>query len=275
MANFLHLLITRYNAGLYSRAEQFEMVGKEQSWMEHRFPFFCNYCLPSVVNQTNQEFLWLVMMDYETPPEELCRVIKLLPSNAAMICCKDPVVPGQVRHSHAYYFMEPIKRFSPHTVDWIITSRVDNDDCIAGDYIERIQSHPGLFRDGAVFDVDEMYRLDTRLGHDTLLPSRIQPRETATPFITLAEDMREKSVPSTCYFMTHSTIRRDGDAYEQIPGLASCFVVHDRNWSDHGIGNIKDKYTRSDIDWLAERFNIEREDLDATLDAREISEVAK
>lgn len=58
---FHHFLITRFNL----RNPSWELTKNNEtllddSWMSERIELFKNYCFPSVVNQTNKNFKWLL-----------------------------------------------------------------------------------------------------------------------------------------------------------------------------------------------------------------------
>ena len=65
-----HILTTRFNLGLYDR-ENINVY----KWIDNRIKLFGKYTLPSVLNQTRQDFIWLMVMDNRTPQDHLvaCR----------------------------------------------------------------------------------------------------------------------------------------------------------------------------------------------------------
>ena len=64
---FYHFLITRFNL----KNPDWDVTKNneallDEKWMDERFELFSNYCLPSVINQTNKNFKWLVFFDTST-----------------------------------------------------------------------------------------------------------------------------------------------------------------------------------------------------------------
>ena len=42
-----------------------------KKWMKHRIELFDKYCYPSIINQTNKNFKWLIFFDGDTTDEKL------------------------------------------------------------------------------------------------------------------------------------------------------------------------------------------------------------
>ena len=64
MANeYKHFLITRFNLKKkgWETTKNNEKIQTEE-WLRHRFELFEAYCLPSVINQSNQDFIWYVFL---------------------------------------------------------------------------------------------------------------------------------------------------------------------------------------------------------------------
>ena len=61
-----HFILTRFNLLLWNKDKKGNKV-RSKSWLEHRFALFEQYCLPSIENQTCQNFEWIVLFDSTTP----------------------------------------------------------------------------------------------------------------------------------------------------------------------------------------------------------------
>ena len=75
---FEHYIITRFNLPIF----QAKVAGKESTscskeYLQYRFELFEKYCMPSIMNQTCQNFKWLVLFDINTPDEFKQRITKL------------------------------------------------------------------------------------------------------------------------------------------------------------------------------------------------------
>ena len=76
---FKHYLITRFNL----RADNWEgTTNNEQlltdEWMDNRMWLFENFCFPSVIGQTNQNFEWLLFFDSNTKEIYKNRILELV-----------------------------------------------------------------------------------------------------------------------------------------------------------------------------------------------------
>lgn len=133
-SKFTHFLITRYNV----RLDEWEKDARGQptlhdDWMAHRFELFSRYCFPSVVAQSEKNFSWLIYLESTTTPIHLQQITALV----------SPFPFIQIRLVNGYFgCMEDIDQcMTSTTAEFVITSRMDNDDAIGVDYIRTIQNH--------------------------------------------------------------------------------------------------------------------------------------
>lgn len=172
---FQHYILTRFNlrAKDWTTTKNNEKVLTEE-WLEERFWLFENYCFNSVKNQRNQNFKWLVFFDDHTPEVYKQKVADYQKSY-------DNFMP---------FFIDGMDNFLPEIIkaiqnldseEYIITSRLDNDDCIHENYTEVIQRQFNQ-QDHQAIDVIDGYTVeigdDKRLGYLTKLNN---------PFISLIE----------------------------------------------------------------------------------------
>ena len=130
-----HFLMTRFNLRneSWKTAKDGTLVLTEE-WLNHRFSLFQQYCLPSVKNQINQNFIWLVFFDCATPDsfkikiEEISKYYK--PFHAIYIDGMNELLPSSRNY---------ISTFIDESDKFIITSRLDNDDLIHQNFIGTIQ----------------------------------------------------------------------------------------------------------------------------------------
>ncbi|TDP00879.1 glycosyltransferase [Flavobacterium sp. 245] len=122
-------------------------------WLEHRFSLFENYCFPSVINQSNQNFIWCIFFDIDTPEDFKNKII-------ALTANRQNIIPIFIDGMDALY--SSFKKFISENItvedSHIITTRIDNDDIVHQDFIEVIQS---LFQpsDLTVIDLREGYQV--------------------------------------------------------------------------------------------------------------------
>lgn len=124
---FVHVLLTRFNALVGYGANPRRRL--DPAWLSERFRLFDRFCYPSVCAQT-ASFHWLVFFDEETP-EEFKQLIEL----------HDRITPvylgGRLTDERIAAFVAD--RFAD-SAGHLITTRLDNDDALADDYLERVQS---------------------------------------------------------------------------------------------------------------------------------------
>jgi hypothetical protein len=167
-----HFLLTRFNVAAPGREQAIRL---RPGWLAGRFDLFRKYCLPSVADQTRQDFEWLVFFDDQTP-KEYRRVISELqtayPFRAEFTARfeMDRIVPQLVSASE--------------DADWLLTTRLDSDDVLATDHMARL--HEALspirprvinFSEGAILSIADAQ------------PRLFRVRDDANPFASLIEAM--------------------------------------------------------------------------------------
>ena len=128
MSEFSHILLTRFNVRMQWG---YAFRGCDPDWLAERFGLFDRYCFPSIAAQTNTNFTWLVFFDSETPTAFRNRL--------ARYETFEPFRPVFVQEFNRDVFRETLDRFGFLNRPFLVTSRVDNDDALACDYIDRVQ----------------------------------------------------------------------------------------------------------------------------------------
>ncbi len=125
-----HVLMTRFNLATPGREAA---IRNKPDWLATRFRLFEEFCLPSVAEQTTKAFTWIIYFDKDTPQ-----------------AFKDRVTDLQERVPfHAYYTgLFPASGWPQSLTEvlgaqlgalppMVLTSRLDNDDALARDYMAR------------------------------------------------------------------------------------------------------------------------------------------
>jgi uncharacterized membrane protein len=136
----LHYKFTRFN--LKNKNWQKDREGVPvltEEWMSDRFKLFHRYCLPSVKNQNNQNFKWLVYFDEKTS-NEYKQKIKQINGDYQNF---NPIFVSDI-HKAKVHFAEFVKSDNAkpnnsETEKTIITSRLNNDDAVHSDFIDKVQ----------------------------------------------------------------------------------------------------------------------------------------
>lgn len=167
-SEFIHVLMTRFNVRI-NWPHAFR--GLDESWLKERFELFERYCLPSIKAQTCQDFHWLVFFDTATPHSFRQRIAQYSGDLACFVPCFVDFFDRTV-------FRDIVASMELTRKRWIITSRVDNDDALARNYIERVQAQfTGQerefinFQNGLVLRGTRLYLSSNSSGH---FPSLIE-----------------------------------------------------------------------------------------------------
>jgi hypothetical protein len=132
MTKFQHFIITPFNVDIGVKSREY-ILGTQ--YLENRLKIFQEVSYPSVYNQSNQNFQWLVFIDKETPTsyqktfEELSRWLRL------SIILTEPNV-----NFHPL-LVEAIKKRLDRDTEFLITSSLDCDDAFHRHYIRFIQEN--------------------------------------------------------------------------------------------------------------------------------------
>lgn len=212
-----HFLITRFNlrAAHWQTAKNGSPVLTKE-WLKNRFHLFETYCLPSVENQTEQNFKWLVFFDIHTPAEykeKVNQISRKYPNFS-------PVFIDGI-DSLNDSLIEEIKKKIIQTDEYIITSRLDNDDIIHKDFIKTIQS---LFQplDQTVIDLRTGYQVTLGKPHSEIR----KIYNVFNPYISLIESVDNFK---TVFHKQHKDWKNSDSVIIYENRRLWCEVVHQEN----------------------------------------------
>lgn len=176
-----HFVLTRFNVrNFYHHAEPTD------EWLRERMLLFRQYCMPCFSAQSEKSFNWLVFFDSETP-EWLRREVQVAARDLfEPVFVKGPFSKELLTRSVAERCSTP----------FAITTRVDNDDAVAVDFIEKIQS---CFAEQDLMFVNLVNGAQYAQGKTYLRPY------TKNPFSTLIENI-SKRPPATVFVEHHYRI---------------------------------------------------------------------
>lgn len=212
--NKFHVLLTRFNirygAALNSRALSLE-------WLGARMELFRKFTVPSVASQSCLPDAWLVFFDEGTPDvtrDEFRQLAAQLPLLHAEYC-------GKFTTKLA---VDRVRSILAPTADWLLTTRLDNDDALHRRFIETVQSiaRPGVRE--FINPTCGLILANGRLYRD---------RDSSNPFITLSEH------PADCrtvWMDQHPLLARHGPIRQFALPDAWIQVVHGGNLVNHVRG---------------------------------------
>ena len=167
-----HIVLTRFNlVGIGGEKSPQEW----QRWNEHRFRIFKAYCLPSMLQQS-APYSWHLYFDVQTPDQHLADIEQLK---------QYPFIRVFFMKGKEEFFgthMEQIRKSILERKGWLITTRVDNDDCLHRDALAWIQRR---------FRSTDMLLINLSSGYTFNLESRILSHYyyLKSPFMSLVEDL--------------------------------------------------------------------------------------
>lgn len=132
--NFSHFIITQFNLKNFPLSDNNDSV-TWLKWTRNRVELFREFCLPSIKNQTCKVFTWLIYFDADTPQEFNVFLNELNSFPFIKICYSKGYEDFNLRYT------EEVKKRVGESVKWIITTRMDNDDCLHKDAIKTIQNN--------------------------------------------------------------------------------------------------------------------------------------
>lgn len=190
MRKFDHFFLTKFNV----RSFPDKKPGCDPVWLENRFKLFDQYCFPSVHNQSNQNFKWLVFFDADTPElfKQKIAVYASQWSNFVPVYLDVPLpygeFPANVRRT--------VQNFIPSDCEYLITTWLDNDDAIHKDYVQMIQGN---------FNFQESETINFIFGYQFANSKLYLDFEFANHFISLIEKYNPESF-HTCLCRPHKEL---------------------------------------------------------------------
>ncbi|MCP6720484.1 MAG: putative rhamnosyl transferase [Patescibacteria group bacterium] len=129
-------------------------IGQSLEWWKYRLSLYEHYTLNSIVNQTNQNFYLMMLVDYRFPlKEELEKILKCSGLKYLLI---DKSVEGDFEDK-----MNTMPDFK-----YVFSTRIDSDDLFRKDAVEEIQCFEYSWRRALVFQKGYCYDcIDNRLQH--------------------------------------------------------------------------------------------------------------
>lgn len=133
--NKKHFLITLFNLQLW-HADKTKTATHTDEWLAKRFQLFETYCLPSVSQQTTKDFIWLCLLDENTPAaykERIEQYRQQVPQLTPCYFTKEHMANWE---GH----LKEIIRSLLNGADYVMTTNLDNDDSIHRNMLEHLQS---------------------------------------------------------------------------------------------------------------------------------------
>jgi len=232
---FYHFLITRFNLKNpgWDVTKNNETL-LDENWMDERLELFSNFCYPSVINQSNKNFKWLLFFDNSTSEKYRNKIDQILNNHPLIIPFYIDGMPN---------FQTAILNYiakNANDKDYLITSRIDNDDCIHKDFINEIQKQ---------FNKQDFLAIDNINGYTMQVePSFIlgKKEHIFNPFISLIERNFE---PKTVWYYVHNMWKKEPRLIHLSEKRLWLSIIHGKNKVNEfdGYGNIDWNEINSDF----------------------------
>ncbi|NHE56241.1 glycosyltransferase [Cyclobacterium plantarum] len=191
---FKHFVFTRVNLGFK------DLIGRGnvklfnlQSWLDYRFNIFYATCLPSIMSQTNQKFIWYIFLDIETPQKYINELHSIIKGHLnIVVLLKEGSFSNVLEHAR-----NSILDLGVESFNYLITTRIDSDDMIHKEYINEIQKRFN-FQKYAAINFNKGFVYDLRFK---LLGTAINK---SNPFISVIERVDPLNSFKTVFHVEHS-----------------------------------------------------------------------
>ena len=135
--DYRHFIITRFNLKFPGNVWEKDRLGNSvltDEWLASRVDLFMKYCLPSVQKQSNRNFQWLIYFNTGTKEAVLqhFRDLELKNTNLRIL-----LADGYDDFMKRY--CSDVLSYCDDSTEYIITTRLDNDDIVHRDFTARIQ----------------------------------------------------------------------------------------------------------------------------------------
>ena len=217
--DFYHIVLTNFNCGLYStkgRTRRRLAASRDpNSWFEHRCSLFERFTLPSMANQSSQDFEWRILVDIETPDNHRKKLESYKYSNIKLV-------------ENAKIFPEDVG-----DKDWLITTRIDNDDAFHKDALKTVQEKIARTDETAFY---------FGLGYSLWKRNLALWGYNQNMFPSFIAKVPESGEIKTVYCATHRKLYKVAKNYQLLKGSPMwLMVVHERNISNKHRGRPMDR----------------------------------
>lgn len=212
-----HILFTRFNVPSGGREKKFRA---DSDWLENRFDLFDDYCFPSVVSQTMQDFKWLVFFDIETPPEYKDKIQKYSGRY-------ENFIPVYVPEWNAGVINNAVLSVLPNSAAWLLTTRLDNDDALHMDFMKELRSQ--TFKGNEFFNFKNGFTFSNGVGY--------RHQHLSNAFLSFVEALDESIEISGVWKWQHVEVIEKFDVNQIYMEYAWLQLIHGGNISNKVRGN--------------------------------------
>lgn len=211
MKIFNHFVLTKFNVRVdYSDSR----TALEPEWLNHRFKLFEQFCYPSVVAQSNQNFKWLVFFDSQTP--------EFFRNKVKEYSEWKNFIPVYVERHTSQVNRATLLSNLTNEVEYLITTRIDNDNAVCRNFVQIIQDN---------FNRQEVEFINFTYGYAWYNNKIYYFKDPSNPFISLTERINELTIDGfkTVFCGDYTQLSSMGLIKQIKTKPAWLQVVHERN----------------------------------------------
>jgi len=124
-----HVILTRFNLPTPGPEA---LIRAQDGWLRNRVELFERYTVPSLRTQSTPAFRWIVYLDVESPQWLRDRIEPLVEEGLLVALYRERVDWQDVARD--------VRELTGAASDILLTTNLDNDDAVAVDFVERLQS---------------------------------------------------------------------------------------------------------------------------------------
>jgi hypothetical protein len=233
MMKFKHYIVTRFNIGLY------QLINVDpQKWFNERIKVFADITVPSIRKQTCQNFEWVLLFDQQTPTDharKMKNVLESIPNVRSLFLSlpKDWVFKKYSERGSVTANYTPLVKYIQPQSKYSLQTRLDNDDALMPDAVEKIQMNVITAKNRYIVDIRLGYILDTLKKHAF---NAVHP--IGSPFLSLFQTNNKNTI--SVYNNMHRSMVKD----------VHVRTINERLWVMHVHGN---NVSNRVFDWMAQK----------------------
>lgn len=213
--NFKHFILTQFNVKFKWSKGNTSTKGKvpNKEWFEHRIKLFDKFCYPSIINQINQNFDWLIFFDEETTDKSLLEKYNRF----------TPVFIRDYKFWNYKNIVKYIESVLNPKINWLMTTRFDCDDSLGKSYVKTMQDE--FTPEDVILNPVNGITYDVRSGKAYTFSYRC-----SNPFITTIEKLGNGPM-KTCFRDNHPAMKKHFGRFVQIqkPKHLWLQIIHGKN----------------------------------------------
>ena len=213
MAHHQHFVLTRFNVDIGPHRRAWD-----EAWLAARFELFRSYCFPSMLGQTDQDFTWLIFFSASSQ----ALVERFLTTLPAMPNLRPVWTSGRFDGTMA---QAAVARHHDGRSKRVMTTRLDCDDALSADVIERLRTAD----EGRSIEA-----LNFPLGYQVADGRFYLAYDPANAFCSMVEDFNDET--RTVHGTEHQWIASVAPLRQVDWSPAWLQVIHDDNLANTANG---------------------------------------